>query len=684
MHDAELDQLCIDTMRFLAIDQVEQAKSGHPGAPMGAAVMAYVLWDRFLKHHPQDPAWPDRDRFILSPGHASAMLYALLHLTGYDVSLDDLRRFRQWGSRTPGHPEFGDTPGVEATTGPLGQGFANGVGMAITERRLAQRYNRSGHRLIDHYTYAIVSDGDLQEGVASEAASLAGTLKLGKLIYLYDDNDISIEGNTDIAFAENVAQRFQAYGWHVVGPIDGMDAAAVEQAVRLGQAEQDHPTLVICRTIIGYGSPNKQGSGSVHGEPLGAEERLLTAGKLGWPYDEPFTVPPEAYTHMRKAVERGRAARDDWRARLDAFREGHGDECASLEQDLDGRLPGDWDAEINGLFDGAAKPIATREASGRVMNAIAARLHSFTGGSADLAPSTKTLLKEHAHYCLGEYINPNMHFGVREHAMGAIANGMALHGGVVPYTATFLVFSDYMRPAIRLGALQRQRVVYIFTHDSIGLGEDGPTHQPVEHLASLRAIPNLWVLRPADATETAEAWRAAIERRDGPTALVLSRQNLPVLDRGSFPSASELRKGAYTLWETDGSEDGALPDALIIATGSEVAVALDAATTLGERGTAARVVSMPSWELFAAQPKDYRDLVLPPQVTARVSVEAASTFGWERFIGSEGTAIGVDRFGASAPAGEIYRQLGITPDRVAAEVEALLKRRQHDSAAATG
>ena len=675
MHDAELDHLCINTMRFLAIDQVEQAKSGHPGAPMGAATMAYVLWDRFLKHDPRDPAWPDRDRFVLSPGHASAMLYALLHLTGYDVSLDDLRQFRQWGSRTPGHPELGHTPGVEATTGPLGQGFANGVGMAIAERRLARRYNHDGHRLIDHYTYAIVSDGDLQEGVASEAASLAGTLKLGKLVYLYDDNDISIEGNTDIAFAENVAQRFEAYGWHVVGPIDGMDAAAVEEAVRLGQAEEDHPTLVICQTIIGYGSPNKEGTGSVHGEPLGPEERVLTAKKLGWPYDEPFTVPPEAYAHMRKAIDRGRASRDAWRSRLDAFREAYGDECSSLEGDLDGSLPGGWDAEIDSLFDGADKPIATREASGRVMNAIAARLHSFTGGSADLAPSTKTLLKEHAHYCLGEYINPNMHFGVREHAMGAIANGMALHGGVVPYTATFLVFSDYMRPAIRLGALQGQRVVYIFTHDSIGLGEDGPTHQPIEHLAALRAIPNLWVMRPADATETAEAWRAAIERRDGPTALVLSRQGLPVLDRSTFPPASELRKGAYTLWQANGPQDGAVPDALIIATGSEVPLALDAAKALAERGTSARVVSMPSWELFAAQPKAYRDSVLPPEVTARVSVEAASTFGWERFVGSEGIAVGVDRFGASAPAGEIYRELGITAERVAAEIEAILERR---------
>ena len=547
--------------------------------------------------------------------------------------------------------------------------------MAIAERRLARRYNHDGHRLIDHYTYAIVSDGDLQEGVASEAASLAGTLRLGKLVYLYDDNDISIEGNTDIAFAENVAQRFEAYGWHVVGPIDGMDAAAVEEAVRLGQAEEDRPTLIICQTIIGYGSPNKEGTGSVHGEPLGPEERVLTAKKLGWPYDEPFTVPPEAYAHMRKAVDRGRAARDAWRARLGTFREAYGEECASLEQDLDGTLPGGWDAEIDGLFDGEAKPIATREASGRVMNAIAARLHSFTGGSADLAPSTKTLLKEHAHYCLGEYINPNMHFGVREHAMGAIANGMALHGGLVPYTATFLVFSDYMRPAIRLGALQGQRVVYIFTHDSIGLGEDGPTHQPIEHLAALRAIPNLWVMRPADATETAEAWRAAIERLDGPTALVLSRQGLPVLDRSAFPPASGLRKGAYTLWEADGPQDGAVPDALIIATGSEVPLALDAAKALAERGTSARVVSMPSWELFAAQPKAYRDSVLPPEVTARVSVEAASTFGWERFVGSEGMAVGVDRFGASAPAGEIYRELGITAERVAAEIEGILERR---------
>ncbi|MBI2911771.1 MAG: transketolase, partial [Chloroflexi bacterium] len=496
-----LDELCINTIRFLAVDAVEQAKSGHPGTPMGAAPMGYVLWDRFLKHNPADPAWPDRDRFILSPGHACALLYALLHLTGYDLSLDELKRFRQWGSKTPGHPEHGLTAGVEATTGPLGQGFAMGVGMAIAERWLADHYNCPGHEIIDHYTYAIVSDGDLQEGVASEAASLAGTLRLGKLICLYDDNDISIEGNTDIAFAENVAQRFQAYGWHVVGPIDGMDAACVDAAIRMARAEAARPSLIICRTIIGYGSPHKAGTASAHGEPLGEEEVRLARERLGWPY-EPFVLPAESLDHFRQAVPRGQRLQAEWEERLAAYRRAYPAEAERLEQDLRGDLPAGWDQGLGEIFADTGKPIATREASGRVMNAIASRVHAFMGGSADLAPSTKTILKDHGHYGFEEYCGHNMHFGVREHAMGAIANGMALHGGSIPYTATFLTFSDYMRPAIRLGALMAQRVVYIFTHDSIGLGEDGPTHQPIEHLAALRAIPGLTVIRPADATET--------------------------------------------------------------------------------------------------------------------------------------------------------------------------------------
>jgi transketolase len=661
-----LDELCINTMRFLAVDAVQKANSGHPGTPMGAAPMAYVLWDRFLKHNPHDPKWPDRDRFVLSPGHASAMLYALLHLTGYDLSLEELKRFRQWGSLTPGHPEYGLTPGVEATTGPLGQGFTNAVGMAIAERWLADHYNRPGHEIINHYTYVIASDGDLQEGISSEAASLAGTLRLGKLICLYDDNDISIEGNTDIAFAENVAQRFQAYGWHVTGPIDGMDTACVDTAIRMALAETGRPSLIICRTVIGYGSPNKAGTASAHGEPLGEEEVRLTKENLGWPYQEPFTIPPEVLAHFRQAQERGRLHQEQWQARLLAYRQAYPDEARQLDEALRGALPQGWDRDLSDLFKAGDPPIATREASGRVMNAISQKVHAFMGGSADLAPSTKTILKDHGHYGFEEYCGHNMHFGVREHAMGAIANGMALHGGTIPYTATFLIFSDYMRPPIRLQALMKQRAVYIFTHDSIGLGEDGPTHQPIEQLMGLRAIPNLVVLRPADATETVEAWKVALERRDGPTALVLSRQSLPVLDRTALTPASGLRQGAYVLWEA-----AAKPNVILIATGSEVPIALEAGRLLEGQDITARVVSMPSWELFDAQPQEYRNRVLPPNIRARVSIEAGTPLGWERYVGLDGVAMGIPHFGASAPAGVIYEQFGLSAQHVADEATRL-------------
>jgi transketolase len=664
-----IDELCINTIRFLAIDAVQKANSGHPGTPMGAAPMAYAIWDRFLKHNPGDPAWPDRDRFILSPGHASAMLYALLHLTGYDLSLDEIKLFRQWNSRTPGHSEHGVTPGVEATTGPLGQGFANGVGMAMAERWLASHYNRPGHDIINHHTYAIVSDGDLQEGVASEAASLAGTLRLGKLIYLYDDNDISIEGNTDVAFAENVGLRFQAYGWHVIGPIDGMDVSAVSSAIRAAKAETGRPSLIICRTIIGYGSPNKAGTAAAHGEPLGEEEVRLTRERLGWPYSEPFTVPEKALVHFRQAVDRGRAWEEQWLAGLESYRSDYPHEARQLEADLAGGLPEGWDRGITPLFGDDSKPVSTREASGRVMNAIARTVHNFTGGSADLAPSTKTILKDHGHYGYEEYVGHNVHFGVREHAMGAIANGMSLHGGIIPYAATFLIFYDYMRPPVRLAALMRIRVVFIFTHDSVGLGEDGPTHQPIEQLAGLRAVPSLVTVRPADATETAEAWRIAMERADGPTALILSRQSLPVLDRAVLAPASGVRRGGYVLWEGGGP-----PEAILIGTGSEVHIALDAGRLLKARGINARVLSMPSWELFEAQPSDYRDSVLPPDITVRVSVEAASPLGWERYVGLRGKAIGIPRFGASAPGAVIYQKLGLTAERVAEAAMQLLRR----------
>ncbi len=668
MTTAAINELCINTIRFLAVDAVQKANSGHPGAPMGAAPMAYVLWDRFLKHNPNDPKWPDRDRFILSAGHASAMLYALLHLTGYDLSLDEIKQFRQWGSKTPGHPEYGLVPGVEVTTGPLGQGFANGVGMAIAERWLAQHYNRPGYEIINHYTYAIVSDGDLMEGVSSEAASLAGTLHLGKLIYLYDDNDISIEGNTDITFTENVSQRFQAYGWHVTGPIDGMDIASVDSAIRMAQQESGRPSLIICKTIIGYGSPNKAGTGSAHGEPLGEEEVRLTKENLGWLYEEPFTIPPEVLAHLRQAQERGKRQQQEWEAKMKAYRQAYPHEARQLEEDLRGDLPEGWDHDLADLFKAEDKPIATRTASGRVMNAIAPKVHSLMGGAGDLAPSTRTILKDKGDYGADDYGGHNIHFGVREHAMGAIANGMALHGGIIPYTATFLIFYDYMRPPVRLAALMGLRVIYIFTHDSVGMGEDGPTHQPIEQLVGLRAVPKLVTIRPADATETVEAWKVALERRHGPTALILSRQNLPVLDRTPLAPASGLRHGGYILREASSS-----PAVILIGTGSEVHIALEAGKLLQDKGVAARVVSLPSWELFDAQPVNYRNMVLPPNIRARISIEAAMPLGWERYVGLDGIAIGLSRFGVSAPGKVIYDKLGLTAQHMVDEALKLLQ-----------
>ncbi|MFC2122417.1 transketolase [Bacteroidota bacterium] len=666
---ATSDELCINTIRFLAVDAVQKANSGHPGAPMGMAAMAYVLWDRFLKHNPSDPKWPDRDRFILSAGHASALLYSLLHLTGYNLPLDEIKQFRQWGSKTPGHPEYGLVPGVETTTGPLGQGFANGVGMAIAERWLAQNYNQPGHEIINHYTYAIVSDGDLEEGIASEAASLAGHLRLGKMIYLYDDNDISIEGSTDIAFTENVGQRFQAYGWHVVGPVDGLDVSAIDSAIRAAQAETKRPSLIICRTIIGYGSPNKAGQASTHGEPLGEEEILLTKNNLGWPYEEPFAIPPEALEHFRQVLKRGKKQQDEWDARLKAYRQAYPDKAKQLEQDLAGNLSEGWDKDLDSLFNPDDKPIATRSASGQVINTIASKVPSLIGGSADLSPSTKTIIKDSSSFGPEDYVGRNMHFGVREHAMGAIANGMSLYGGIIPYTATFLIFYDYMRPAVRLAALMEIRSIYVFTHDSVGVGEDGPTHQPIEQLLGLRSVPNLVMLRPGDATETAEAWKIALQRRHGPTALALSRQNLPILDRRKLAPASGVQRGGYILWEAS-----ATPDVIIIGTGSELHFALEAGQQLLEKGIAARVVSLPSWELFDAQPVEYRHSVLPPNIRARVSIEAATPLGWERYVGLDGVAIGVPRFGASAPQKIVYEQLGLTTQHVIDEAQKLLAR----------
>jgi len=647
------------------VDAVNKANSGHPGAPMGMAPMAYVLWDRFLKHNPKNPKWPDRDRFILSAGHASMLLYAMLHLSGYDVSLDDIKNFRQWESKTPGHPEHGIVPGAETTTGPLGQGFANGVGMAIAEKWLAQSYNRPGYEIINHYTYAIVSDGDLQEGVASEAASLAGHLRLGKLIYLYDDNDISIEGSTDITFTEKVAQRFQAYGWQVMGPVDGMDTFAVELAIKEAQAETSRPSIIICRTIIGYGSPNKAGTASTHGEPLGEEEARLTKENLGWKYQEPFTVPTEVSNQLYKAVERGNKQQEEWNNRLEAYRKAYPVEASRLEEELRGDLPQDWDNRLTELFNGQTKPIATRAASGQVMNHIAGKIRTLIGGSADLSPSNKTILKDGGYFGPEDYSGRNLHFGVREHAMGAISNGMALHGGLIPYTGTFLVFYDYMRPAVRLAALMGIKVIYIYTHDSVGVGEDGPTHQPIEQIAGLRTVPGLVTIRPADATETAEAWRVAIERK-GPTSLLLTRQNLPVIDRTEMAPASDLQKGGYILWEASES-----PDIILIGTGSEVHIALEAGQILKDKGVAARVVSLPSWELFDEQPQKYRNKVLLPGIK-RVSIEAGSPFGWERYVGQDGTIIGINHFGASAPAEVLYEKFGLTAQHMVEEALKLL------------
>jgi transketolase len=664
----KLDDLCVNTIRFLSIDAVEKANSGHPGAPMGMAPMAFILWDRFLKHNPRDPSWPNRDRFVLSAGHASALLYSLLHLTGYDLPLDEIKNFRQWGSRTPGHPEYGLVPGVEATTGPLGQGFANGVGMAIAERWLAEHYNRPDHEIIDHYTYAIVSDGDLMEGIASEAASLAGILGLSKLIYLYDDNDISIDGPTDLTFKEDVAKRFEAYGWQVIGPIDGMNLEQVDAAIREARREIRMPSLVICRTVIGYGSPNKAGTAKVHGEPLGEDEVGLTRENLGWEYDEPFTIPPEVLAHFRKALDRGEAAQDEWKMGMESYAISFREEAESLAAALESRLPEGWDSGLNALFADDTKSMATRAASGKVLNAIARNVPNLMGGSADLSGSNKTVLSDRS--VLGRD-NPggnNIHFGVREHAMGGIVNGMALHGGVVPFGATFLVFSDYMRASIRLAALSGLPSIFVFTHDSVGVGEDGPTHQPVEQLLSLRSIPNLNVLRPADATETVEAWRLAIERRDGPTALIFSRQSVPLLDRTELTSAEDVRRGGYVLWEPNEN-----PEVILIGTGTEVQIALDAARIVAERGVSVRVVSMPSWEIFDAQSGEYRESVLPSSIKMRASIEAGTTLGWEKYVGTDGTAMGVTRFGASAPGEVVFEKLGLTADAMADRVMDLVE-----------
>ncbi len=664
-----LDLLCINTIRTLAMDAVQAANSGHPGTPMALAPIAYLLYTRHLRHSPRHPDWPDRDRFVLSCGHASMLLYASLHLAGYDLSLEDLKHFRQWGSRTPGHPEHGLTPGVETTTGPLGQGFANGVGMAIAEAHLAARFNRPGHEIVNHWTYAIASDGDLMEGISHEAASLAGHLKLGKLVYLYDDNHITIEGSTDLAFSEDVAQRFAGYGWHVQRVADGNDLAALDAAILAAKAEAARPSLILVRTHIGYGSPHKQDTAEAHGSPLGAEEIALTKAAYGWPVDAQFLVPEEVRTHFGRCVERGAQLHAEWDGRRTAYARALPDLAAEWRAALAGELPAGWERALP-AFKPEDGSLATRSWSQRVINAIAPALTTLVGGSADLAPSTNTLIKGGGDLEAGSPGARNMHFGIREHAMCGVLNGMALHRGVRPYGATFLVFSDYMRPSLRLAALMRLPVIVVFTHDSVGLGEDGPTHQPIEQLAALRAIPGMTVIRPADGPETAAAWRAALLHGDGPTLLVLSRQKVPAIDRTRFAPADGLLRGAYVLAEASGGK----PRLLLLATGSEVGLVLAAREQLEKDGTPTRVVSMPSLEIFARQDAEYRDAVLPPAVRARLAVEAAAGFGWHRWVGTAGDVVSIEHFGASAPYERIFKEFGFTAENVVSRARAVLAR----------
>jgi transketolase len=676
-----LDQLCINTIRTLSLDAVQKAESGHPGLPLGAAPMAYVLWTRFLRHNPRNPRWENRDRFLLSAGHGSMLLYSLLYLTGYDLPLEELKNFRQWGSKTPGHPEYGLTPGVEITTGPLGQGFANGVGMAMGAAHLAAKFNQKDFPIIDHNVYAIVSDGDLMEGVASEAASLAGHFKLGKLIYLYDDNKVTIEGFTDLAFSEDVPKRFQSYGWHTSTVDDGNDTEAIEAAIREAQSVGTQPSLISVKTTIGFGMPTA-GTRKAHSDAPGEEAVRETKRHLGWPEDKQFFVPDEALQHFREAVERGAQQELDWKQLVKQYGEQHSELGQLWSTVMSGELPADWETRLPSFADATA--VATRVASGQVINALAPHLPTLIGGSADLGVSNNTDIKDGGDFEAGTYQNRILHFGVREHAMGATLTGMSLNGGLIPFGGTFLTFSDYMRPSIRLAALSEVQVIYVFTHDSIGLGEDGPTHQSVEHVAALRTIPNLFVIRPADVHEVREAWRIAILRRKGPTALALTRQKVPLIDRNTFASADGLRRGAYILAEAEGARGGSptvregspeapsAPQLILIATGSEISLALDARETLQSEGIATRVVSMPCWELFEEQTQAYRDEVLPPAIAARLGIEAGVSQGWHRWVGPNGDLICLDRFGGSAPGDVAMRELGFNLENVLKRARALL------------
>jgi transketolase len=679
-----LEDLCINTIRFLSADAVQNANSGHPGMPMGAAAMAYTLWTKYLKFNPKDPAWFDRDRFVLSAGHGSMLLYSLLHLTGYDLPLDELKHFRQWGSKTPGHPERGHTVGVEVATGPLGQGLSNAVGLAIAEAWFSARFNKPGHTIIDHYTYGICGDGDLMEGITQEAASLAGHLKLGKLIFLYDHNHISLAGATSLCFTEDVGKRFEAYDWHIVRIHDGNDTEAIAKAIEAAQAETHKPSLILVRTHIGYGSPHKQDSFEAHGNPLGEEELLAAKKALAWPSSDKFFLPQDAVDEFRKSIGKGAGAQQAWQKKLDAYKAAFPNEAAEFELMISGKLPENWAVDLP-KWKPEDKPLATRAAGGQALNALAKRIPNLLGGSADLNPSTSTALKGEGDFQNPEFGGPsaagavggvwgyagrNIAFGVREHAMGAAVNGMAAHGGLLPFSATFLVFSDYMKPAVRLGALSKLKAFYVFTHDSIGVGEDGPTHEPVEQLAGLRAIPGLNVMRPADATETVQCWAAAIEH-DGPTLFAFTRQNLPHLSRANAKIGG-ASKGAYILSEAG---DGA-PDVILIGSGSEVSLCMKAQEKLKGYGVKARVVSFPSWYLFETQDAAYHESVLPKAVTKRVTVEAGARLGWHRWAGDEGTVIGIDHFGASAPGDVIMKNFGFTAEHVTAAALRLVGKKE--------
>ena len=667
MEISEIQERAINNLRFLSADMVQQANSGHPGLPMGCAAIAYTIWTRHLHHNPRNPAWPDRDRFVLSGGHGCALLYSLLHLTGYDLPLEELKRFRQWGSKTPGHPEYGLTPGVEVTTGPLGQGFSNGVGMAIAEAHLAAEFNEPGHAVVNHFVYAIVTDGDLMEGISSEAASLAGHLKLSKLIYLFDDNRISIDGSTDLSFTEDRAARFAAYNWHVQRVEDGNDVEAIDAAIQAAKKDP-RPSLIVCRTHIGYGMPTRQDTGKAHGEPPGDVELDGAKDKLGWPKEPRFLIPEDVLAHFRLAVERGRQLEAEWHTRLQAYQAFFPQKHAELERRLSGKLPNGWESTLP-VFPADPKGMATRIASGKALNVLAAKIPELLGGSADLAPSTKTWIDGSPAFEAETPGGRNFHFGVREHGMGAVVNGMAVHGGLIPFGATFLAFADYMREPIRLSALSHYPSIWVFTHDSIGVGEDGPTHQPVEHLATLRAIPNLTVIRPADANETVAAWKLAVERRQAPTLLAFTRQNVPTIDRTIYAPADGLRRGAYILTDLGNGS----PDLILMASGSEVSLIVEAGQQLAAQSLRVRLVSFPSWELFTAQSQEYREAVLPARIKNRLAVEAGVPMGWERWVGENGVVIALERFGASAPADTVFRELGLSVGNVVARALSLVR-----------